>query len=544
MGSFISKTTSNFFLQSDTKYIDKCNFNTVSWIRFANLKANLSRKIEKNDIKQFPQKDKKLMVDKICGFDFIIHEHSDLKNEISAGLQDMIFGDAIHIINNEKFNDVMYEFFKNNNDAFNLAKKQFPQCLPLDPLAELKWKNWDDVNTLKLLLFYGLGQYYLEKVCDENLPSNMVYKVDFSSWEKYEVRPTFENYGGIAYFDSDLNFVCFVYKSEIITSDDKKFKHVNLIFRSTLITSVTLREHLIMTHWIVANGMLVSSLKYLSPDHILRRFLRSFTYGTGAINHASTIALAPFEGIAGRTFGFTKKSWNEMVTDNISTIKYESIHKRFEHSKLPDKFKTLLPFYKDGMEFWEINKQYVSNLMDIYYFEENNIFIDNELCEYWDGLKKYFTTKNYNIGKLSKTNLIDHLTYSMFMVTGGHSFFGSVCEYLLSPNGLMPKILKESAENIKSTNVTSADIQTYLQALCIISMTSSPMPKLINNWEYLFDCVSLKSNKIKYSLTLSNMHTWQTKLYIQSRAVKELNKTRPIEFDCFDPEILDCSVSV
>ncbi len=227
-----------------------------------------------------------------------------------------------------------------DNDALNLAKKQFSNCLPSNLSFQTKWKNWNDENTLKLLLFYGLGQYYVQKVVnDKNVPTNGMYKVDFSEWEKYDVRPNFENYGGIAYFDENLNFICFVYKSQLIKSTDAQFNHISLIFRSTLITSVTLKEHLIMTHWIVANGMLVSSLKYLSQEHILRRFLRCFTYGTAAINHASTIALAPFEGIAGRTFGFTKKSWNQMISDQTSNIKYESIYEKFEYSHLPENFK-------------------------------------------------------------------------------------------------------------------------------------------------------------------------------------------------------------
>ena len=415
MGSFISRTILNFFLQPTTVYIDKCNINTKSWIKFANLKASLSGTVEKNDIKQFPQKNKKLRVDKICGFDFIVHEKSDLKNEISIGLQDIIFGDAIQIINGEHFDDTGYEFIKDDTAAIILIREQFSNCLPIQPSFQTKWKNWNDENTLKLLLFYGLGQYYVEKVVDnKNVPANAMYKVDFSDWEKYEVRPNFEKYGGIAYFDENLNFICFVYKSQIIKSTDRIFNYINLIFRSTLITSVTLKEHLIMTHWIAANGMLISSLKYLSPDHILRRFLRSFTYGTASINHASIIALAPFEGIAGRTFGFTKESWKQMLNEQISNIKYESIYEKFDGSQLPESFKTLMPFYKDGMEFWEINKEYVSNLIDIYYFEEKDLFADNELCEYWDGLKKYFTTKNYHIGKLNRANIRKTLYWTSY----------------------------------------------------------------------------------------------------------------------------------
>lgn len=552
MGSFISKVTIESFLKSPVEHIDKCNLNTRLWIKFANLKASLSGKIENKNIKQFPHKNRNIRVDKICGFDFIIHEDLNLKSEISAGLQEVIFGDTIEIINSEKFDDCKYDFINDNNVALKLIKNEFKNCLPL---LETKWDNWDSEITLKLLLFNGLGQCYVKKIINHTSrdPENSVYIVDLSEWEKYNVRDHFERYGGTAYFDSNLNFIGYVYKSKLIKKTDKNFKHINLIFRSTLITSITLKEHLITTHWIAANGILISSLKYLGHTHILRRFLRSFTFGTAAINHASTLALAPFEGIAGRTFAFTNESWIEMINDQISLVKFESIKEKFDNSALSEDFKINMPFYSDGLELWEINKKYVSNFIDIYYPDENHIEYDYELKEYWNGLKKYFTTKIYDIGTLNKNNLINHLTYSIFMVTAGHSFYGSVCEYLLTPDALMPKVLipkvsivntLKNSDNKIYENITRADTQTYIQALCIISMTSTPMPKLINDWEFLFDNTVVKKNKTKYNLMKENLKAWQSDLIILSKKINNLNKTRQIEFNCFNPDVLDCSVSV
>lgn len=549
MGNFRSKTIDKSFVASFPKfslsksskknYENHYNLNTKSWMKFADLKSTLSGEINMKDIKQFPHKNKNIRIDKVCGFDFIVHEDLSLKNEISYKLQEIIFGDTIKSINSEDFNDIKYKFIENNNLSLKFIKKEFKNCLPT---FETNWNDWNNPNTLKLLLFNGIGQCYVEQIIKPNTtdPTNSKYKVDLSNWEKYDVREDYENYGGICYFDSNLNFIGYVYKSKFITLNDVDFNHVNLIFRSTLITSITLKEHLITTHWIASNGILISSLKFLSHTHILRRFLRSFTFGTASINHASTLALAPFEGIAGRTFGFTSTSWNLMISDQLATIQYESIEDKFVHSNLSEEFKSIMPYYQDGIELWKINKEYVSNFINIYYPDDGYVYYDYELREYWKNLQKYFTTSSYSIGKLNKINLINHLTYSIFMVTAGHSFYGSVCEYLLTPDALMPKILK----NTNDIYVSKADTQTYIQALCIISMTSTPMPKLINDWEYLFDNTTVKKNKTKYNMMLLNMKTWQTNLINLSDKIDKLNKIRPIIFNAFNPETLDCSVSV
>lgn len=540
MGNAVSKKNFNLLnlTHGDQVFSNKCNMNTKSWIRFANLKAKLHKNTEKDDIKQFPKKNNKIKVNKLLGLEFILKENNE--NSTSLGIVESLFSDVVKFMNDEKFSDMGYEFVKNNDIALEMTKTEFHKCLPT---YDVKWKNWNSLETFKHLIFCGLGQVYLEKtnLSDQEIFSNAEYKIDFKSWEKYEVRPSFENYGSIAYFSKSFEPLGFKYFENIITVNDKNFSHIYFIFRSTLITSVTLRDHLILVHWIAANSILVASVKYLGSSHILRRLLKIFTFGTSSINHASTITLAPFEGIAGRTFGFTKNSWLQMINDQLKTIKYQSIYDKFNEYSLPEELKNILPFYKDGIDLWEINHRFITKLLNIYYPTEESIFEDLELIDYWNELHKYFTTTNYNIGKLTKSNLINHLTYSIFNVTAGHSVYGSVCEYLLTPDALMPKVLKNTPNY---PNVISADIQTHLQALCIISLTSSPMPELINDWEFIFDCPQLKNNNEKYLKLTNCLKYWQNELNLQIDRVNSRNIIRIIAFDSFNPKILDCSVSV
>ena len=60
---------------------------------------------------------------------------------------------------------------------------------------------------------------------------------------------------------------------------------------------------------------------------------------------------------------------------------------------------------------------------------------DSELQEYWKCLSTHIPGRDYGIGQLNKDNLAKQLTHSIFAVTAGHEYFGSITEYLLDCKG-------------------------------------------------------------------------------------------------------------
>lgn len=56
------------------------------------------------------------------------------------------------------------------------------------------------------------------------------------------------------------------------------------MFRCSLITVITLTDHLHMTHFRAANVMATAVRKTLSPNHPLRRLLSVFTFGSIFVN--------------------------------------------------------------------------------------------------------------------------------------------------------------------------------------------------------------------------------------------------------------------
>ena len=293
------------------------------------------------------------------------------------------------------------------------------------------------MHTLSNLAFYGLGQYYLTAARTNGRPLGAVYEVDLSALSRYAVRPGFEVYGNIAFFNSDRK-CCGIHwtsMNRLVPPHDEDFPHVAAIFRSSLITLCTISEHLVGTHWIISNGLVTAAESFLGPLHPIRRLVKPHTYGAVAVNSSSLPALAEFKGIAGRLFAVAESSWSALFTDTIAAFKYSTLQDHFAASGLDAKLAEELPLYKDGFEIWSIFGDYVQRYIDIHYATEEALSLDGEVQDYWKCHSQHIRNRDYGLGPLTKHNLVKHLTHAIFGVTAGHCFFGGMTEYLLDFRG-------------------------------------------------------------------------------------------------------------
>ena len=125
------------------------------------------------------------------------------------------------------------------------------------------------------------------------------------------------------------------------------------------------------------------------------------------------------------------------------------------------------PFAVDGLDYWKVVRDYVSNFLNIFYMKgDEDLLHDKELCAYWNAFKNLQDGISYQLPELSLNNLTDHLTYNIFYVTAGHQLYGSLVEYLIDPY-FMPARLSPTSD--------VADIQTHLLALSLISLSGKYM---------------------------------------------------------------------
>jgi hypothetical protein len=363
--------------------------------------------------------------------------------------------------------------------------------------------------------------------------------IDLSEWSKYAVRPGFATYGCVAFFDSDTN-PCGIWSCEqnriVMETEGANYHHVSAVFKSTLQAKLTIKDHLIMTHWTIANGLLLASERWLSAKHPIRVLSKPHVYNTASINAMSATYLAPYMGIAGRNFAFTEEGWSQLVAEQRDSFVFESFEEHFAASGLPDSMKLSLPMYEDCIPYWNIVRTYVSQFIDIFYPTEVDIAHDSELHDYWNDFSTQINGRSYGLQTLNKHNLINQLTHSIFWVTVGHELMGNISMYLYSPYALVGKIRKGRDQS---------DIQTFFQGVALITLTTAALPMLMDDWSVLYNEHTVNNaTPEKLKQVLNNLNSFQTSLQRLSEEIDSRNMFRIIPFESANPKYLESSVSV
>jgi hypothetical protein len=392
-----------------------------------------------------------------------------------------------------------------------------------------------------------------------------IHATEDSEYSKFENPKLFHHYGVICYYDEDKNPIGIWWpeQNRLVRPGDEDYPAACFVFRSTLLAVATIQDHLMMTHWIIANAGTVNSAVHLNPFHPIRRLLKPHTYGTTAVNSRSVIILAPVRGLAYRGFGFNKNGFGNMIEHCLANFHFESLEEHFQKSGLPEKDRKDIPFYQDGLSLWNVIQSYVSTYVRIFYKDDEALLGDDEMKAYWSGYETYFggipvnqqtyhspSRSNdgndadvppnmakgvYNVGTLTIDNLIKQLTHHIFWVTGGHQYIGFIVEYLSDNGALPPKVYQNHYET---------DVQSFFQGLSLITLTAGNMPRLVDDWTHIWNTPYYRTKPEVYSQVMRNLDRFQLNLQELADEIERRNVHRAFPFDSFNPRILECSVSV
>jgi hypothetical protein len=92
-----------------------------------------------------------------------------------------------------------------------------------------------------------------------------------------------------------------------------------------------------------------------------------------------------------------------------------------------------MPLIQDGLEYWFIVHKFVESYVSIWYTDDESIKHDNQLKTYWSHFYPTPLWIDYKVPELTKENLIEQLTHSIFYVTAGNEFVSNISEYLKNP---------------------------------------------------------------------------------------------------------------
>jgi hypothetical protein len=495
----------------------------------------------------------------------LIHFRFAEKEEDASQLKQLMkFGQRALILQaNAATEDRDIFYHKSLSDAMAAGKGRFGKVLPQ---PEVVWdvNKIDTSEGLSLFVFHGLGQVYLTTVRSARralLPagSNAVYEVDLEFACNYGVRTDFERYGAVAFFDANRQPIGIWWcggNAMILASHPPtpEWVHAMAVLRSTVIMVDTVKEHLCFTHMVISNGFMLACREALSKHHPVRRLLKPHHFGATSVNFAAKSALLTTNGIAFQVFGIDKVDFPRALADCVSLYKYETFPEFIAGKGLSERDIFDVPFARDGIDFWNIVHSYVNSYMKIFYPNgDSDILEDADLLEYWNHFSsRQLGAMSYGLPGLKPTfaAVVDQITHSIFGVTAGHEMYGSVTEYLLSPNVVPPKL--KVGRNI-------ADVETFYLSLCLMSMTSAKMPMLIEDWSHLHDyikdeSVSLptisKADRGKLHMqVIGVLAKFQSDLVafaveVDNRNVERLNDPKKMPFNACNPRFLECSVSV
>ena len=182
------------------------------------------------------------------------------------------------------------------------------------------------------------------------------------------------------------------------------------------------------------------------------------------MNWGSHEILYPDDALAFRDFGIHKDDWANMMETCIRSCKFKTFPDEIANKKLPAEVLNTLPYNQDGTDLWNAIRKYVSDYLSVFYKDSESVSSDPEIQEFW----RYYAGGrdndwiDYGLPALTKESLIDLATHNIFYVTGGHELLGGLMQYIMQPNALGPRIMKDR---------NGGDIDGFFLSLSLIGLT-------------------------------------------------------------------------
>jgi len=362
------------------------------------------------------------------------------------------------------------------------------------------------------------------------------YVADMSHLKDYPTRDKrFRKLGHKVFFDENQD-VAYIYDysthKAVKPADGNWETTVHAMIQSFAVV-VTLREHLIWTHFGVANTLTFAMNMHLKPSHPLRRLLTPFTWRSNTVNFAGLFALVPERGLIHRAIGMSYTNFEHMLGQTIPTCDvWKPFPEWIEENDGRREMATSgqYGYYSDGVKLHDMFKELAQAWMDEA-FKNGLNECDPELVTFYNSIKETTSGMAYKLGEFSKTNLVKMLTQYMFVVTAFHELVGTVIDYVIEIDRVSFRA---------SPDATTADLQSWLTGVLLGSTTYLKVPRLFHTFPNWFG----QGGAPSWERTIWT--DWQVKLATIHSEIETANNRRgaKYKFKPFHPKILATSVSV
>jgi len=269
-------------------------------------------------------------------------------------------------------------------------------------------------------------------------------------YDDLPVRQGLARWGGNAYFDEAGQLLAIQHKGETKLPVDAAWNYFKYVFRSSLLGTVTIVDHLVGCHILMAETLALSTYETLGPTDYLRLLLAPHTYGSLQINSVAAMTLFAGNMQVHRTSPFGRDAfeprdgstggiWAKSVVLRLQS--FQEIYNAYLTHRSTAAHAPEMPFFEDGILMYTALKRYVSAFINEAFGAppaqcNQNLgesgptqrFVAKFFAETDPATPDFWPQEMRNAGR-SCESLKALLTESIFAVSGIHRHVGSVSDF-------------------------------------------------------------------------------------------------------------------
>lgn len=407
----------------------------------------------------------------------------------------------------------------------------------------LKSDVWDD-NLEKAIAFGLIGSHRVEQVATPFTfaGDQMQFVVRLNQYSSLEVRPHFGQFGRDLYFNRDgLPIMIETTEGRKVKNGDKDWQYHKFAWRSSLVTLITLVDHLHLAHFRVGNVLAGAVRKTLSPKHPMRRLFSIFTFGTIFVNMNAMHTLIGPRHVLHRSTPFRDfESLSNLVPETLMmpTEQHKPLINETEFSKMHPLLQET-PYFADGRLLVGAIQRFVDDYLNIYYkdvCDASDSVADPDVRKFISEIVQGNTESHYATPFTTKATCRDVFSWMVayiWTVTGWHRHVGTVGDYLVDPD--------LASFSWKEGEAHSRPLQHMIMST-VAAFTSTAQPKLSEDYSHVFKGID------KEAQALVSLKKFQEELRAIHDEIAKRNEKRLATVGYknvhADPDIVECSVAV
>jgi hypothetical protein len=314
---------------------------------------------------------------------------------------------------------------------------------------------------------------------DEDGMQRSIYIFGLPEYADYTVKEGYESLGGEAYLVQEghtMRTVAIKYQNEWHASDSPQWGRMQKIIMATLSTDLTVIQHLLNTHLIIAGTFSAVTFK-LDPTHPLRELLHPHALATLGINNYNLPILLREGAMFDSLYSFPLDILMKIIQDKADAFKIDHIVPSLE--SLTDG-----ESQSAQRRIWDITKEHVSEYIDICYPSDEDVKEDTAASQFYTDLKQYIPNNqivNY-APTLEKASLVDLISLFIYTASVTHDLVGVMTyNYLPWMNHIPSKVKKDGSAPSVGVAKLAANLLLATQPTALFTVISNSFNELITD---------------------------------------------------------------